>query len=93
MIIIHQNIYFGYLGPPDTHHKYCTGLKGAAQTVSLLNKTNNPSLGKCDEEILRFYFSLCASHLTLVAARERPRIPSPHQKAHFLRFKLTRWDF
>ena len=100
MIIIHQNIYFGYLGPrPPIINSGPASLKGAAQTVSLLNKTNNPlspnwvGCGKCDEEIFRFYFSLWALHLTLlVSAREGPRDPSPHQNAHFLRFKLTRWD-
>ena len=43
MIIIHQNIYFGYLGPrPPIINSGPASLKGAAQTVSLLNKTNNP---------------------------------------------------
>ena len=45
MIIIHQNIYFGYLGPrPPIINSGPASLKGAAQTVSLLNKTNNPPL-------------------------------------------------
>ena len=43
MIIIHQNIYFGYLGPgPPIINSGPASLKGAAQTVSLLNKTTNP---------------------------------------------------
>lgn len=83
MIIIHQNIYFGYLGPrPPIINSGPASLKGAAQTVSLLNKTNNPlspnwaGCGKCDEEIFRFYFSLCSC--PLVRDREIPR----HIKMH-----------
>ena len=81
MIIIHQNIYFGYLGPPDTHHKYCTGLKGAAQQFPSWTKLIILPLESVTRKYLGF-ISLSALHTSLswplVSDQEFPR----HIKKH-----------